>query len=221
MNIGKGDRTMKNKSRGGIIFLLALLAVAIWSYNTQGGDTAQKIEDPASVLMHEYSIVNSPQESSVEDFDKTAKEIIEYRGQIEHYLIVLLRDSRLSNDKKIRICAMMAHYRIEDIPDLAENIDLEYVSPQKEITELPLWGRYPAQQALIRIGTRSVPAMLQIIETSDNEKRRELAARVIIGVQEGSGEPALARILMEKKIEKQTDPEKKKRLEATLKYFRQ
>ncbi len=74
------------------------------------------------------------------------------------------------------------------------------------------WRRYPAVEALIRIGKPSVPAMLRNLASSSDQHVRALSARVIFGVE---GEQ-IGRLIVENAIAKEDDPVKKKNLETSL-----
>lgn len=110
---------------------------------------------------------------------------------------------------------LLGLYRMPDAAShMAKYIALEETERRRN-KRLPLWGRYPVAEALIRIGRPAVPAMLQNIATSDDEKVCELSANVIRHVED----PEIGRFIVERAIKKQPDAEKKKRLQEALKYF--
>jgi len=119
-----------------------------------------------------------------------------------------------SEHEQIRFCSayLLGHYRFNQAAgSLADVVTMENPELTRNTRE-QRWGRYPAVEALIRLGKPSVPPMISNLETSDDEHVRGLSARVIYHV-EG---PELARIVVEMAITKQPDPVKKKRLETAL-----
>ena len=110
---------------------------------------------------------------------------------------------------------LLGLYRYVDAADsLAQVIDMESKDSAAQ-KRLARWDRYPAVEALIKIGKPSVPAMLRNLEESKNENVKELSARVISYV-EGK---ELAKSIVANAIAKQGDPAKKANLESSLKYF--
>ena len=111
----------------------------------------------------------------------------------------------------------------EAIWDLSKNISLEAQIPD-ELTEKPLWLKYPAQEALVKCGNRSIRYMLENIESSDNELIQKLSIEVIWQVM-GEGLTQVldgknyARMIIEKRIDEETDSVKKARLQSSLKYL--
>ncbi len=113
-----------------------------------------------------------------------------------------------------RCCSayLLGLYRYpEAVESLGQMVSLEDKATEGKQKERR-WDRYPAFEALIRIGKPSIPAMLRNIEGSEDETIRELSARVIFYV-EGAD---IAPIVLEKAISKQTDPLKKGRLKAVV-----
>jgi hypothetical protein len=79
----------------------------------------------------------------------------------------------------------------------------------------PLWGRYPVVEALIKIGRPAIPIMIANLENSTDILVRELSARVIRYIEE----PEIGKVIIEIAMKKQADAAKKKKLQASLKYF--
>ena len=149
--------------------------------------------------------------------------IQENRAEIISSLIRTLR-KETDKEKKIRICYLLGEYRAtEAIFDLAKNITLE-AKLSETGDEPPRWFKYPAQDALVKCGTHSIPYMTRNIESSDDELTQKLSVQVIWQVI-GEGLPRVlegkeyAGMIIEKRIDEETDSVKKARLKSSLKYL--
>jgi hypothetical protein len=140
------------------------------------------------------------------------EQLIKERIHMERNLIRQLDNSK-TKQAKFAVAFLLGYYRMEkSVPHLSKLITLEAQGTKQKRENL--WDRYPVVEALIRIGNPAIPEMIRNIETSEDNKVRELSARVIRYVEGAE----IGRIVIEKAIEKQTDPRRKARLEAALKY---
>jgi HEAT repeat protein len=198
-----GEQTMKIFS---IVIIVILIGIGTLVF-------AEKTTKKKST--ENYQLISKMGTLSAEERMSFLNQLTKERLDIQGNLIQLLKNSR-SKDVKFAAAFLIGLYRMErSVYSLSRYITLESES-EYEYTDssnkLPLWDRYPIVQALIRIGKPAVPEMIRNIQTSDDEKVRQLSARVIRYV-EG---PEFGRIVIEKAIERQTDPQKKSKLEAAL-----
>jgi hypothetical protein len=163
------------------------------------------------------------QAETLDEFERATIEAQENRRQFIRSLIRMLRRNP-DKERMIRISYLLGEYRAtEAMWDLAKCITLE-AEVSDEDKEPPRWGKYPAQEALIKCGVRSVPYMVSNLESSGDEKVRELSAMVVWQVI-GGGLPRVidgkkhGRQILENAIDVQTDLAKKARLESALAYF--
>jgi len=172
----------------------------------------------------EESLIGDLQQAqTLEEFDQATMKIQENRAEIISSLIRTLR-KETDKEKKIRICYLLGEYRAaEAIFDLAKNITLE-AKLSETGDEPPRWFKYPAQDALVKCGTHSIPYMTRNIESSDDELTQKLSVQVIWQVI-GEGLPRVlegkeyAGMIIEKRIDEETDSVKKARLKSSLKYL--
>jgi HEAT repeat protein len=155
--------------------------------------------------------------SPVQEWENRAVALSEQRVNLIEDLIRQVRSVK-DHDKLIRICFLLGEYRAtEAVAELASRITLEDKERAKgRLRKLPLWGRYPAQEALVKIGTHATPNMLGILTTSDDELTRQLAAEVVRDVYGRE----VARVVIEQALAKQTDAQKRKRLDEALKFVK-
>jgi len=141
-------------------------------------------------------------------------ELSKERSDIQGNLIYQLSNSE-SKEMKFAAAFLLGRYRMEQsVGALSEFLTLEYEHKTPWDRE-PLWGRRPIVEALIRIGRPAIPEMIKNIETSEDKKVRELSARVIRYV-EG---PEVAKFILERQIEKQSDEAKQRNLREALQYI--
>jgi hypothetical protein len=159
-----------------------------------------------------------------EEFENAVFTIQEKRSELITSLIRMLRNE-YDKEKKIRICYLLGEYRAtEAIYDLAKIINLEAEVTNKK-SEEPRWYKYPAQEALIKCGYRSIPYMITNIESIDDKLIRELSVQVIWqGIGEGltpvTDGKEYARMIIEKRMNQESDTSKKARLKLAIDYLK-
>lgn len=164
------------------------------------------------------------QAQTLDEFEQAAFSINEQRLKFVNSLIRMLR-SETDTEKKVRICYLLGEYRAtRAILELADNITLEAkIEPYSD--KLPKWLKYPAQEALVKCGYRSIPYMLRNIESNDDKQITELSTRVIWqiigeGLSRTLDGKDYARMIIEKRLNEQSDPAKKARLKSSLEYLK-
>jgi len=173
--------------------------------------------------MKDFSLALS-QAKTLDEFEKATIEAQERRLEFINSLIRMLR-SKTDEEKTIRICYILGEYRAtEAIFDLAKLITLEYKANVND-KKYPRWSRYPVQEALIKCGSRSIPYMLRNIESSDNKQVQELSAGVIWqvigeGLKHVLDGKVYARMIIEKRMNEETDFVKKARLKSSLGFLK-
>jgi len=183
---------------------ICLILISLYVLAFAGTDMVNKIEGNKERIAR---MANLNDKERMEFLGELCKE----RSDIQGDLIHQLGDSS-SKETKFAAAFLLGIYRMKgSVYSLSRNITLENENILQD-TRISLWDRYPVVEALIRIGKPSVREMIRNIQTSGDEKTRELSARVIRYV-EG---PEIGRIILEKAIEKQTDPQRKAKLEAAL-----
>jgi HEAT repeat protein len=77
-----------------------------------------------------------------------------------------------SPELKTRACFLLGEYRaFRAVPDLIENLALETSLDDGE--KIPLWGYYPCQEALSKIGRPAERALIAVLASSDDPRRRD------------------------------------------------
>ncbi len=124
-------------------------------------------------------------------------------------------DKANSVEQKSAVVFLMGWYRsIVCLRVLAENVTLEYESTELE-DKKPLWGRYPAVEALTKIGKAANWHMFRNIETGKDTEFRRLSCEVILRI-EG---PKVARFILELELKKTKDETGRQRFQEALDYL--
>jgi len=125
-----------------------------------------------------------------------------------------------SKDESVRCYAtfFLGVYRFSEAAEPLASIisveDKEYERRAIESRGLWAWGRYPAEGALMRIGSPAITPLLRNLEESDDSKIRALSLEVINYIDNDKG---ISRLRLEKAMAKQSDPQKQARLRLALK----
>lgn len=191
------------------VLSIAILAVLYLGLFAQGKNEVKPVIDsPSEATLKQIAASGEKERLAILD------QLSNNRSDLERRLINAL-NAATEKDKKFAFVYLMGLYRLEEtVWALARVIDLENeVTPNNA---LPLLSRYPAVDALLRIGQRSVPAMLDNIKAAKGEKITELSVDVIQHIES----PAFAKMILEEAITKEADPVKKKHLQDSLKYLK-
>jgi hypothetical protein len=143
---------------------------------------------------------------SVEELHKEVLRLAHERHNLINNLIRQLRYGKnLNKEKKIRICFLLGQYRAsEAAKDLLNIIALENkIKPGQEYRR-SLWERYPAFEALERIGMPAVRHILIKLGTESDINAMRLEVILIRGLYGKE----IGKMVLEKAIAKQADKEK-------------
>lgn len=135
-------------------------------------------------------------------------------ADLETELIVEFRKAS-GVEQKCAVAYLMGRFRSPAFaPDLAENLTLKSQF-QENNDKKPLWGTFPAMEALVSIGSPAIKPMLVNIQTARADEFRRLSTEVIRKI-EGT---EVARFILEMQIMKTKDEAGRKRLEGALEYL--
>lgn len=187
---------------------IAVLAVFYLGLYARGRDEVKPaINGPSEVTLR--SIATSDEKERLE----ILRELSKGRSDLEARLLKEL-GAATEDDKKFAFVYLMGLYRLEaTVWTLANIIDLESKPTWND--KLPLWGRHPAAGALLKIGRRAIPAMLDNIKTAKREKITRLSVWVIQHIET----PAITKMILEEAIAEEKDPTKNANLRNSLKYW--
>ena len=143
--------------------------------------------------------------------DRLLLQIDTYLQEVDTALIATFSSATSDRDKAVIAYLLGRRRCTQAVGTLSRAITLEIETDRLDKRERR-WERYPVVEALISIGSPSIPQMLANIEASEDEKVRELSARVIRYV-EGT---EIGMMILQKAIERQTDASRRANLEKAL-----
>ena len=142
------------------------------------------------------------------------RQVVQQQLQLQERLLAMLNTG--DSDTKRYAAYLLGKYRFSQAVDsLAEHIALEDMAQR---SRLWYWGQYPAQEALRSIGNPSIPAMLRNLEEKDDTKVRALSLDVIYFVDKDRD---IVQLRLQKALNAESEPQKKERLQAAIKWFDQ
>lgn len=186
--------------------LAALLALRGWQVPVVRADERLPVEK-VQVLAE----IESLSKLSPKDRAATVGLIAQHRVLCKEKLLGQLGGEAPSNHDRCSVIFLLGYYRLEDAaPALAKMITFESDDKGLRDQKLPLWGRYPAAEALTRIGSPATSAVLEQIQNSADDLTLSLGAQVISGVYTAK----VAECVFDEAIAAQAqNPLKRKRLE--------
>jgi hypothetical protein len=134
--------------------------------------------------------------------------------QRNELLGVLLKHLGTSPSKNVQAAAIYLigrHHLSDGVAELIRCIDFDPGREPQPGPE-PLWEQYPAMEALITIGWPSVPAVIELLTTEEDNLRRDLAVKVIRYATNSE----VAKFILERAHKIESDPNRKGNLQDAL-----
>ena len=147
--------------------------------------------------------------------DSAASTLVQSYRSLTDNLVKLLRDGNLPTEKKVYVIYLLGQLRaVSAVTILIDHIDLK--APKVDSDAIGRWGLYPAQEALVRIGTPAVNAVIDKLPTEKNELRRQLMCAVLSDALGSRVADAMLRF----RHEEERDPSHRANLEAAIHLLR-
>ena len=129
---------------------------------------------------------------------------------------LLTKFDSVNSDDKCYVAYLLGDYRFSQaVKVLGKNIALEdKIHPNQERGAEWFWDRYPAMEALIKIGSASISAIIQNLTESDDAKVRELSLKVIWHIDHDKD---IVQLRLKKALKAEKDSTRQARLRAALK----
>lgn len=149
------------------------------------------------------------EKASIQDWNEEVARLSEERLALIDDLKRSLSGER-DLEKQGRLCFLLGEYRADSaVQDLCECMTLE-LHRSEEYKRLPLWGQFPAWEALVKIGVPATAAVIDKLAGNDDLLTRFLCVEFLRSVYGDE----IGALLVEKAIEKEGDPRRKGNLEA-------
>lgn len=146
------------------------------------------------------------------DFGTLFRESSDHREQDIQELLNIFNNPKTGDYPKCCAAYYLGEMRASEAVDsLANQITLEPIV----ISHEPAYGYNPPVDALVKIGTPSIPAVIRNLAESEDEKVREFSMAVLYLID--AGDKDIVQLRLQKALDAQTDAAKKARLQSALK----
>jgi hypothetical protein len=145
---------------------------------------------------------------------KTASRYYAKKERLGAELLNTLRDKKSSNANKCEAAYYLGEMGFSAAADdLAANIAINLGDSVILIQNLPIFLAYPSRDALVKIGTLSIPPVIRNIAECDDTHVRELSLDVMNRVY---GDKDFVQLRLQKALRAEKDSHKRARLQAAL-----
>lgn len=132
-------------------------------------------------------------------------------------LVQIFKDQTAANGARACAANCLGELQMQDaVNDLAPQVGFLFTQPLYvyHLNDMPEFEQFPVQQALIKIGIASVPALIGNLVQSDDAQVRKLSLEAIYRIE---GDKDIVQIRLQKAAKAETDAKKQARLQAALK----
>jgi hypothetical protein len=164
-------------------------------------------------------LISSAQTNNVYFLNQVANSFEAGHSRVTSELLSILRSKKISN---LNQCAS-AYYLGEIRNPESASVLGDFILLRLDVTKINLMGlpeilrkigEYPAMNALIKIGTPSIPAMIRNLAESDDVKVNELSLNVLYRIE---GDKDIVQLRLQKALAAEKDSQKQARLQSALK----
>ena len=162
-------------------------------------------------------VVESTHTDNIYVFEKVADNFKNQRDQLSSNLLKVFQDKSLSNLNRCAAAYYLGEIRSSETADvLASDIALQFDKSQIKIKHLIIINipAYPVMDALIKIGSPSIPAMIRNLTENDDVQIRNLSLKVLCRID---GDKDIVQLRLQKALAAEKDPEIQARLQTALK----
>jgi hypothetical protein len=147
--------------------------------------------------------------------DRTAREFTDERKRLNTELLEIFKDPKTSNYNQCSCAYYLGEMRASEAVDaLAASITLELDTTHILIGGIPLAAYDPAMNALVKIGSPAIPALIRNLAESDDAKVRGLSLQVIYRIE---GDKDIVQLRLQKAFAAEKDSQKQTRIQLALK----
>lgn len=149
-----------------------------------------------------------------ENFERTSEIVSIQQKNINDGLLGILTDANASSLSKCCAAYYLGEFRAPtSVNALAANIKLAFDSTQIPSSHLPVMRKMPALEALVNIGTPSIPAVIQNLAESDDDQVRKLSLEVLVRIDRDHD---ISRLRLQKALEADHDAADQARLKSAI-----
>jgi hypothetical protein len=176
-------------------------------------NSAVSVNAQTTNIIETADILSSIRANNLDAFDQMRGSMTAERSRFNAELLTVFRDAKLSNLQRCEAAYYLGDFHVSEAVDpLASDIALQPILLTTE--HLTMLHGTIAADALVKIGTPSITAVIRNLEESDNEDIRYLSLKVLYRID---GDKDIVQLRLLKAIAAQKDSNKKARLQAALK----
>jgi hypothetical protein len=190
------------------ILVLCVMAFLTFRLNAQNENYAFKIK-PEDIL------ASCHPNGSLQAFQIVAIDFTAERGKLITKLLEILKNPQSTNFDQCAAAYYLGEMRAPQAADiLAAQITLKLDFKHLDLNGLPVMPTDFAQEALIKIGNPSIPAVIRNLAESDDAKARELSLLVLYRIE---GDKDIVQLRLQKALKTEADSQKQTRLQSAIK----
>jgi HEAT repeat protein len=146
-------------------------------------------------------------------FDQACYQNLSEKEQAAHQFLVIFKDPASSNFKRCAAAYYLGELSNKNaINDLASSISLAFKYDVDSL-RIPAFAGYPAMDALVKMGSSSIPALIRNLTESKDTLVQDLSLQAIIRID---NDRDISQLRLQKAIKSETDLQKQTRLQSAL-----
>ncbi|HEY1661496.1 MAG TPA: HEAT repeat domain-containing protein [Verrucomicrobiae bacterium] len=206
-------RKLIYNSASGILTMLFVLALNMaLSFDANAQDIGQVSFNLSDILV-------SAKTSNIYFLNKAVDDFKKQDNYLASKLVQILKEEKSPSLNRCASAFYLGEMRRSDSANaLAETIllsvDMSKINLMGLPDVLPAMGKYPAMEALVKIGNPSIPAVIRNLAQSDDPNVRELSLQVLTRID---GDKDISQLRLQKALKAETDSQKQMRLQSALK----
>lgn len=204
-------KSIYNSTNCILTVLFALASNMILSFEANAQDIAQENFNLSDILV-------SAKTSNIYILNKAVDGFKKQDNYLTLKLVQILKEEKSLNLNRCASAFYLGEMRRSDSANaLAEaiplTVDMSKINLMGLPDVLPAMGKYPAVEALVKIGNPSIPAVIQNLADSDDVKVRDLSMQVLTRID---SDKDISQLRLQKALKAETDSQKKARLQTAI-----
>jgi HEAT repeat protein len=146
-------------------------------------------------------------------FDQSCYQNLFEKEQAANRFLAIFKDPASSNFKRCAAAYYLGELSNKNaINDLASSISLTFKYDVDSL-RIPAFAGYPAMDALVKMGSPSIPALIRNLKESKNTLVQDLSLQAIIRID---NDRDISQLRLQKAVKGEADPQKQARLQSAL-----
>jgi hypothetical protein len=170
-------------------------------------------EEPKTEVMS-GDIISACRTGNIDAFESVVHDYHADNNQLGAQLLMLLKSTQSNFSQSASAYFLGEIHYTNSVDALAAQIAFRFHGViMKHLVEINI-PEYPAMDALVKIGTPSIPVAIQNLAESDDAQVRDLSLQVLNRIE---NDKDIVRLRLQKALQAEADPQKHMRLQTALK----